>query len=84
MCIRDRLIDIREPHEYALNHAQQFDKNVPLTRLANFIGLQRLNKNQPLVLVCRSGSRSSVAAQALVRLGFEHVAHLKGGYALAQ
>ncbi|MFY8299099.1 aminotransferase class V-fold PLP-dependent enzyme [Pseudoalteromonas sp. SS15] len=79
-----QLIDIREPHEYALNHAQHFDKNVPLTRLANFIGLQRLNKNQPLVLVCRSGSRSSVAAQALVRLGFEHVAHLKGGYALAQ
>jgi rhodanese-related sulfurtransferase len=78
-----QLIDIREPHEYALNHAQQFDKNVPLTRLANFIGAQRLKKSQPLVLVCRSGSRSSVAAQALARLGFNHVAHLKGGYALS-
>jgi len=78
-----QLIDIREPHEYALNHAQQFDKNVPLTRLANFIGAQRLKKSQPLVLVCRSGSRSSVAAQALARLGFDHVAHLKGGYALS-
>lgn len=77
------LIDIREPHEYALNHAQQFDNNVPLTRLANFIGSQLLNKSQPLVLVCRSGSRSSVAAQALARLGFDHVAHLKGGYALS-
>jgi cysteine sulfinate desulfinase/cysteine desulfurase-like protein/glyoxylase-like metal-dependent hydrolase (beta-lactamase superfamily II)/rhodanese-related sulfurtransferase len=78
-----QLIDIREPHEYALNHAQQFDKNVPLTRLANFIGAQRLKKSQPLVLVCRSGSRSSVAAQALTRLGFDHGAHLKGGYALS-
>lgn len=77
------LIDIREPHEYALNHAQQFDNNVPLTRLANFIGVQHLNKSQPLVLVCRSGSRSSVAAKALARLGFSHVAHLKGGYALS-
>ncbi|TMN91371.1 aminotransferase class V [Pseudoalteromonas phenolica] len=78
-----QLIDIREPHEYALNHAQQFDKNVPLTRLADFIAAQKPHKSQPLVLVCRSGSRSSVAAQALARLGFDQVAHLKGGYALA-
>ena len=78
-----QLIDIREPHEYALSHAQQFDKNVPLTRLADFIAEQKPHKSQPLVLVCRSGSRSSVAAQALARLGFDQVAHLKGGYALA-
>ena len=78
-----QLIDIREPHEYALSHAQQFDKNVPLTRLADFIAEQKPHKSQPLVLVCRSGSRSSVAAQALSRLGFDQVAHLKGGYALA-
>ncbi|MFT4790363.1 MAG: cysteine desulfurase, partial [Paraglaciecola sp.] len=42
------------------------------------------NKQQPLVLVCRTGSRSQLAAQTLLRLGFEHVGHLKGGYALHQ
>ncbi|CAM4132890.1 aminotransferase class V-fold PLP-dependent enzyme [Pseudoalteromonas byunsanensis] len=79
-----KLIDIREPHEYALNHSQEFDLNVPLTRLTDFICQQQHNKSQELILVCRSGSRSQVAAQALTRLGFEHVGHLKGGYALSQ
>ncbi|KAF7764996.1 hypothetical protein PCIT_b1116 [Pseudoalteromonas citrea] len=77
------LIDIREPHEYALNHDQYFSKNVPLTRLANFIAQQHNNMDQELILVCRSGSRSHIAANALARLGFKHVGHLKGGYALS-
>jgi glyoxylase-like metal-dependent hydrolase (beta-lactamase superfamily II)/rhodanese-related sulfurtransferase len=75
------LIDIREPHEYALGHAQKFGINVPLTRLVDFIGAHQ-DKAQQLVLVCRSGSRSHVAAQALARLGYKNVGHLKGGYAL--
>ncbi|BBN83829.1 hypothetical protein PA25_38140 [Pseudoalteromonas sp. A25] len=79
-----KLIDIREPHEYALNHSQDFDMNVPLTRLTDFICQQQHDKSQELILVCRSGSRSQVAANALSRLGFEHVGHLKGGYALCQ
>lgn len=76
------LIDIREPHEYALNHNRAFDQNVPLTRLTDFVGKHSHNKAQPLVLVCRSGSRSQAAAQALARLGFNNIGHLKGGYAL--
>ncbi|WP_440056813.1 aminotransferase class V-fold PLP-dependent enzyme (plasmid) [Pseudoalteromonas sp. T1lg65] len=77
------LIDIREPHEYALHHAQQFDQNVPLTRLVDFIARFGQDKSKELILVCRSGSRSQVAAQALARLGFSNIGHLKGGYALA-
>jgi cysteine sulfinate desulfinase/cysteine desulfurase-like protein/glyoxylase-like metal-dependent hydrolase (beta-lactamase superfamily II)/rhodanese-related sulfurtransferase len=77
------LIDIREPHEYALNHDQSISMNVPLTRLANFISQHHKNIDQELVLVCRSGSRSHLAANALARLGFKHVGHLIGGYALS-
>ncbi|MCG9768951.1 aminotransferase class V-fold PLP-dependent enzyme [Pseudoalteromonas piscicida] len=76
------LIDIREPHEYALNHDRAFDQNVPLTRLTDFICKHSQDKSKELVLVCRSGSRSQVAAQALARLGFNNIGHLKGGYAL--
>lgn len=76
------LIDIREPHEYAMSHDTRFENNIPLTRLVQFIQTQQLDKEQELVLVCRSGSRSQVAAQALARLGFSHVGHLAGGYAL--
>ncbi|WP_339723519.1 aminotransferase class V-fold PLP-dependent enzyme [uncultured Paraglaciecola sp.] len=79
-----KLIDLREPHEYALQHDENFENNVPLTRLVDFVQQHQHNKQQPLVLVCRSGSRSQLAAQALLRLGFEQVGHLKGGYALHQ
>ncbi|MGB0936351.1 MAG: aminotransferase class V-fold PLP-dependent enzyme [Colwellia sp.] len=77
-----KLIDIREPHEYALQHTTNASENIPLTRLVQFIQKQQDKKQQEWVLVCRSGSRSLIAAQAMQRLGFENVAHLKGGYAL--
>ena len=79
-----RLIDLRETHEYALQHDKNFENNVPLTRLVDFVHQHQHNKQQQFVLVCRSGSRSQLAAQAFLRLGFEHVGHLKGGYALHQ
>lgn len=79
-----RLIDLRESYEYALQHDEHFENNVPLSQLVEFIQQHKHNKQKPLVLVCRSGSRSQLAARALLRLGFEHVGHLKGGYALHQ
>jgi cysteine desulfurase len=79
-----KLIDLRESYEYALQHDQNFEDNVPLTQLVEFVHQHQHNKQQPLVLVCRSGSRSQLAAQTLLRLGFENVGHLKGGYALHQ
>ncbi|NRA61193.1 MAG: aminotransferase class V-fold PLP-dependent enzyme [Psychrobium sp.] len=78
------LIDIRESHEYALHRDNRFSSNVPLTRLVDFIGDNELNKQDKIVLVCRSGSRSHLAAQTLARLGFDKVGHLTGGYALNQ
>ncbi|GIU03490.1 hypothetical protein TUM4261_01200 [Shewanella sp. c952] len=77
------IIDIREPHEYALSHSTQSSQNVPLTRLVQFIQEHQNQKDKQWVLVCRSGSRSMIAAQAMHRLGFEQVSHLKGGYALS-
>ncbi|WP_394129496.1 aminotransferase class V-fold PLP-dependent enzyme [Shewanella maritima] len=76
------LIDIREPHEYALQPPQDSSENVPLTRLVQFIQQQQHKKHHKWVLACRSGTRSYLAAQAMQRLGFDNVAHLKGGYAL--
>jgi rhodanese-related sulfurtransferase len=78
------LIDLRESYEYTLGHDKHFKNNVPLTQLVEFAHQHKHNKQQPLVLVCRTGSRSQLAAQTLLRLGFEHVGHLQGGYALHQ
>lgn len=89
------ILDIREPHEYALQHKLDTGNepsdiehvlntsiNIPMTRLVQFIQEHQNDKESEWVLVCRSGSRSMVAAQAMHRLGFANVAHLKGGYAL--
>ncbi|WP_394201461.1 aminotransferase class V-fold PLP-dependent enzyme [Shewanella waksmanii] len=82
-----KIVDIREPHEYALQHEladiDSCELNIPLTRLVQFIEQNNDKKQQQWVLVCRSGSRSLIAAQAMHRLGFDQVAHLKGGYALS-
>jgi rhodanese-related sulfurtransferase len=77
-----KLIDIREPYEFTFQHDKQFSCNVPLARLVQFVKENQYEKQQEIVLICRSGSRSYVAAKALSRLGFSHVGHLSGGYAL--
>ncbi|OEG73321.1 aminotransferase class V [Shewanella colwelliana] len=83
-----KLLDIREPHEYALQHElgelSEHSINIPMTRLVQFIQQHQHDKQDEWVLVCRSGSRSMVAAQAMHRLGFSNIAHLKGGYALSR
>ncbi|MBT1445749.1 aminotransferase class V-fold PLP-dependent enzyme [Shewanella sp. JM162201] len=76
------VLDIREPHEYELSHRESRCINVPLTRLAGFVASEPQARSKPLVLICRSGSRSLVAARALERFGFSAIAHVAGGYAL--
>ena len=83
------VVDIREPHEYSLSTANPFGAgnhftNVPLTRLVQFVSeWRRQSRHQPLVFICRSGSRSLLAANALRRLGFEQITHVRGGFALS-
>lgn len=73
-----RIIDVREPHEYAgeLGH-------VPGAELVPMGGVMAhaagWNKDAEYLLVCRSGGRSSNVAQALLRGGFRRVMNLQGG-----
>ncbi|RYV03147.1 aminotransferase class V [Shewanella sp. OPT22] len=77
-----KLVDIREPHEYMLQHGIKAEENVPMTRLVEFIAQHLSDKDKRYILVCRSGTRSLVVAQALARLGFTNIGHVQGGYAL--
>jgi rhodanese-related sulfurtransferase len=70
------LIDVREPGEFAGEHIpgatlvalSQFDpRKIPQT------------EDTQLVLYCRSGNRSAIAAQKLFDAGFESIAHLSCG-----
>ena len=40
----------------------------------------KLDKNKPVYMYCRTGSRSRTAARKLLAMGFEKVFDLKGGY----
>ncbi|MEM7315558.1 MAG: MBL fold metallo-hydrolase, partial [Planctomycetota bacterium] len=85
------IIDVREPHEFRF--AQDWDAlglstppdNIPLTRLSHFLSQLLAQSEQPereIIFLCRSGSRSSKAAEVARRLGRERVFHIKGGIAL--
>ena len=41
--------------------------------------LDQLRKDQPVLMVCRSGARSDHAAAFLIRAGFQKVGNLAGG-----
>lgn len=83
------LIDTREPYEHGannisslLNVATAKTLNIPLSRMANAIVEQQLDKNNQYILVCRSGNRSKLAAANLIELGYTSVYNLNGGLAL--
>lgn len=73
-----RYIDVRGPDEWdgELGHLSKAQL-VPLPNLAD--AAAAWETDEPLLMICRSGNRSSQAAAALLRSGFENVANLEGG-----
>ena len=71
-----QFIDVRTPEEYAGGHAYR-TRNIPLdTLMAN---LDKLERNEPVYLICRTGVRSKKAAQMLVDAGFPQAISVAGG-----
>jgi len=72
------LVDVREPHELSgeLGRIAGVDP-VPLATIK--AAAARWDKNEEIVLICRSGGRSSRAAEILVGLGFRRVINMTGG-----
>jgi rhodanese-related sulfurtransferase len=71
------LLDVRSSDEYAHDGRIAGAHLLPLPALA--LRLDELPKDTPIVCVCRSGSRSGVAAEQLARKGFANVLNLAGG-----
>ncbi|MEX1258302.1 MAG: rhodanese-like domain-containing protein [Gemmatimonadota bacterium] len=72
------LVDVREPHEPEIADLPAWgQKLIPLRELPD--RLDELQHDEPLVLYCRSGSRSGFATRFLREQGFEKVWNLKGG-----
>lgn len=74
------VIDVRTPVEFREIHASMA-RNVPLDSLdAQRVMTERNGSSQePLYVICRSGSRSTKACQKFVDAGFENVVNVDGG-----
>ncbi len=75
---RVQVIDVREVEEFdgALGHIKGA-KLLPLGSLLE--KKQEISKDQPIVVVCRSGARSAQATVLLRNAGYAKVANLAGG-----
>ncbi len=69
------LIDVREQHEWDAGHAPDA-LHFPLQRLHTMH--TELSAGTRYLAICRSGSRSRVAAELLLRLGYTAV-NVRGG-----
>lgn len=70
-------IDVREPHEY-----EEFNlgaKLIPLGDIMKVIAEFEDQKDQEIVVHCRSGARSGMAKNLLTEAGFKNVRNLEGG-----
>lgn len=70
------LIDVRTPDEFKSGHVAKA-KNIPLNTISK--KMKSIPKDKPVVLICRTGSRSGMAARQLAGAGYENILNLKGG-----
>ena len=70
------LVDVREPHEWAIGRIEGA-RLVPLDTLPRSIG--QLNAEDEIVVYCHHGVRSAMAAEWMREQGFSRVRNLTGG-----
>ncbi len=73
-----QLIDVRTPSEYKSGRIGKA-KNIDFYSGKFNVEFNKLNKNEPIYLYCRSGNRSRQTAKKLEAMGFKEIYDLKGG-----
>jgi len=74
------LIDVRTPAEFQEVHIG-FARNIPLDRLdaAAVMKARTGAVNEPLYIICRSGSRGQQGCEKFQKAGFSNVINVEGG-----
>jgi len=70
------LVDVREPHELEISHLDG-TRSIPLGQLA--MRSSELDPHDDIVLICKTGVRSTRALHILLGAGFRKLHNLKGG-----
>ena len=74
--LHDKVLDVRSDGEWGSGHIEGAD-HIMLGDLP--LHLEQLDRRQPVIAVCGSGYRSSIAASMLEANGFAHVRNMAGG-----
>ena len=72
------VLDVREADAFNAGHILN-SKLIPLDKLKERADELERYREQPIVVVCRSGQRSTAAGLLLGKQGFNQVYNLKGG-----
>jgi rhodanese-related sulfurtransferase len=74
------LIDVRTPVEFRAVHVE-YARNVPLDRLdpAALVAARSGPADEPLYVLCRSGSRGRQACEKFLEAGFSNAVNVEGG-----
>jgi len=70
------IVDVRSASEWQSGHPSQA-RHIPLGEVGK--RMEELDKSQPIVVICASGARSSMAATQLAKAGFDTVYNFSGG-----
>jgi len=70
-----QLIDVREEFEYETSNLN--GEHIPLAQIV--LEKDKISKDKPVVIHCRSGKRSAQAILLLEREGFTNLSNLAGG-----
>lgn len=71
-----QLIDVRETFEYEMSNIN--GENIPLAGI--LIEAEKVSKDKPVIIQCRSGARSAAALMQLEQnFGYTNLYNLKGG-----
>ena len=70
------VVDVREPEEFEGGHIAEAQL-APLGNVEE--SLKNIAKDREIVLVCRSGRRSGIAAKRLAEQGFTRLWNMEGG-----
>ena len=67
------VIDVREPHEFNQSHVEGALNLPPAELMQGAPQLKDVPKDTPLILYCKSGSRSNASMHILRQLGFTNL-----------
>ncbi|WP_227431148.1 rhodanese-like domain-containing protein [Psychrobacter sp. I-STPA6b] len=70
-------VDVRTPAEFATGHVVNA-KNLPYENIVSLAVAQGYDKDDTILLYCRSGHRAGIARRSLLGAGYQNVQNLGG------